>query len=484
MKDKSTVTFEILEEDVPSFMDVGGPPSQTIDLDSLFSENLSSSGSFDIRGRIWATTFGKLTQALPIPVLLVDSDNEIVVANQAWARISPKYKDLHGTNFRDLFLQPLSIRKAEEILQQVFSTRRPNEFESFVEIAGTRIWARMTFRSIRISGRRLVLVVFENLSAEKSKLALERRLRDQIEKAKGEWERTFDSVPDLILILDNEQRILRANRPLAEKLGLNVQDLEGKPCFQFLHRSEAPPDTCPLHEVKESGKSYTREVQYEGLNGDYEVTVSPIFDKRGNLDGIVHVCRDITARKRAERERQRLLAHLTKAKEDLAYQAAHDALTGLSNRPAILEILEKELARTVRERSPLGVVLVDVDHFKRVNDEHGHLAGDAVLRAVAQRIQASTRPYDSVGRYGGEEFIVVVPNCDKERVWAMSERLRTRFHNKPVRTSEGDFDLTLSLGAFVVEGTQPTDVNSVIRSVDKALYRAKDLGRNRVELMV
>jgi diguanylate cyclase (GGDEF)-like protein len=177
------------------------------------------------------------------------------------------------------------------------------------------------------------------------------------------------------------------------------------------------------------------------------------------------------------------LSDLTKAKEDLAYQAAHDALTGLSNRPAILDILEKELIRSVRESSPLGVILVDVDHFKRVNDEHGHLAGDAVLRAIAQRIKASMRPYDSAGRYGGEEFIVVVPGCDRERVRALAERLRTRFRNNPIRTSEGDFDLTLSLGAFVVEGIHPIDVNSVIRNVDKALYRAKDLGRNRVELV-
>lgn len=483
MTDKSTVTFDIFDEDGPAFMPVGGQPTLTIDLDGLFSEHLSTSGSFDIKSRIWATTFGKLTQALPIPVLLVDSDHEIVVANEAWARISPDYKEAYGRKFRELFLQPASRRKAEEILQQVFQTRQPNEIESFVEIARARIWARMTFRSIRISGRRLVLVVCENLSAEKSKLALERRLRDEIEKAKGQWERTFDSVPDLIMILDNEQRILRANKPLAEKLGLEVDDLVGKPCFQYLHGTESPPRACPLHQFRENGKSYTREVEYEALDGEYEVTVSPILDKHGNVDGVVHVCRDITARKRAERERQQILSHLTKVKEELAYRAAHDALTGLANRRAIFEILEKELARSVREHSPLGVILVDLDHFKQVNDEYGHLAGDAVLHEVAQRIKASLRPYDSVGRYGGEEFIVLVPGCDKDQVRTMGERLRSAFQDNPVRTTEGDFNITLSLGAFVVTGTQPVDINSVIRNVDKALYRAKDSGRNRVEMM-
>ncbi len=482
MKDKTVVNFDFHEEDVPSLVPVGRR-TLAIDLDPLFSEDLTASGSFDITSKIWVTTFGKLTQALPIPVLLIDRRHEIVVANQAWARISPDYEELLGKNFGVLFSRPNAIREAEEILHVIFSTRRPGEIQSSVEIGGNRIWARMTFRSLRIGDSRFVLVVFENLSAEKSELALERRLRDQIEKAKGEWERTFDSIPDLIMILDSERKIMRANRPLAERLGLRVQELVGKPCFKYLHGTGGPPHSCPLLGVSKDRKPYTREVTYENLNGEFEVTVSPILDENGKLEGVVHVCRDITARKQVERERQQLLSDLTKAKEELAYQAAHDALTGLSNRPAILDILEKELARTVRENSPLGVILIDVDHFKRVNDDHGHLAGDAVLREIARRIKESMRPYDSVGRYGGEEFIAVAPGCDTARTFALAERLRTSFRDNAVSTSEGDFELTLSLGAFVVKGGHATDVNSVVRNVDTALYRAKDRGRDRVEFM-
>ncbi|MDQ7784820.1 MAG: sensor domain-containing diguanylate cyclase [Desulfomonilaceae bacterium] len=483
MKDSYVVSFDLVEDDVPSKLPVTAlkQPTFTIDLDGLFSEHLSNSGSFDIKSRIWASTFGKLTQALPIPVLLVDSDHEIVAANQAWARISPYYRKLHGAGFLDLFHRSNTRKDAQESLRQVFITRRPREMESVVEIGGARIWARMTFRSIRIQRKRFVLVVFENLSAERSKLALERRLRDQIEKAKREWERTFDSIPELIMILDRERKILRANRPLAEKLGVSVQEMVGKPCYHYMHGSDAPPDLCPFHHVAANGKPYSLEATYEKLDGDYEVTVSPIMDRQGDLYGVVHVSRDVTARRRAERERQQLLSYLTKAKEELAYRVAHDALTGLSSRPAILGELQKELARSARENSPVGVILIDVDHFKQINDEYGHLAGDAVLRAIAARIKISMRPYDTVGRYGGEEFIVVVPGCDSTKVRTMAERLRRRFNDGPVRTSEGDFGVTLSLGACVVPGGCTTDVNSVIRNVDEALYRAKEAGRNRVE---
>ncbi|MFH1118046.1 MAG: diguanylate cyclase, partial [Pseudomonadota bacterium] len=362
-------------------------------------------------------------------------------------------------------------------------TRRPSEIESLLEVNGKRIWARMNLRAIKIRGRRFVLVVCENLSAEKLKLVLERRLRDHIEKAKQEWEQTFDSIPDLILILDGNRRILRANKPMADMLGMNVQDLVGKHCYQYLHGTSGPPDRCPLREVRDSEKTYFGEIRFENLEGDYEVALSPIIAKSGGLEGIVHVCRDVTVRKQAERERQRLLADLIRIREDLAYRVSHDSLTGLLNRPAILGVLEKGLDRSSRENTPLGVILADVDHFKRINDEHGHLAGDAVLQAVGRRVKTSMRSYDSVGRYGGEEFIVVVPGCDMARLQDVAARLREKFDGKPIRTAEGEFDITLSIGVFLVQGSHATNVNSVIRNVDTALYRAKDLGRNRVEFM-
>ena len=130
----------------------------------------------------------------------------------------------------------------------------------------------------------------------------------------------------------------------------------------------------------------------------------------------------------------------------------------------------------------MGVVMADLDHFKRINDSSGHLAGDAVLREVAQRMMSSKRPYDSIGRYGGEEFIVVLPGCDKERARRMAERLRSLLNDTPVMSPEGMFPVTMSLGVAAVDGAEDRDPSSMIHAADAALYRAKREGRNRVEL--
>src|SRR5437868_5636027 len=112
----------------------------------------------------------------------------------------------------------------------------------------------------------------------------------------------------------------------------------------------------------------------------------------------------------------------------------------------ILDILTREMTRSLRERRPLGVIMADVDHFKLVNDTHGHLVGDEVLRQVGQRLLAVLRPYDTVGRYGGEEFLMVLPGCDIETTTALAERLRRSVAAEPVAWDEGRIHVTLSLG--------------------------------------
>jgi len=163
------------------------------------------------------------------------------------------------------------------------------------------------------------------------------------------------------------------------------------------------------------------------------------------------------------------------------FQATHDALTGLWNRKAILDILKKELARSQRDGSPIGVIVADLDHFKSVNDTHGHLAGDAVLGEVAEKMTNSMRPYDSLGRYGGEEFMMVVPGCDSNTSREVAERLRSMLSQSPLVTREGTFHVTMSFGVASCHQHREWDESSVIRAADRALYRAKEMGRNRVE---
>jgi diguanylate cyclase (GGDEF)-like protein len=187
--------------------------------------------------------------------------------------------------------------------------------------------------------------------------------------------------------------------------------------------------------------------------------------------------------------RVRAGTRIVKLQEDLLaaldvseFQASHDALTGLWNRRAILEKIQQELDRSARDGTNLGLVIGDADHFKKVNDNYGHLAGDAVLRELAKRIYSSLRTYDSAGRYGGEEFIVLIPGCNGAGAAELAERLRASIADHPVQADEGQFRCTMSFGATALDGREDSNLNTLIKEADEALLVAKSRGRNCVEL--
>jgi diguanylate cyclase (GGDEF)-like protein len=192
---------------------------------------------------------------------------------------------------------------------------------------------------------------------------------------------------------------------------------------------------------------------------------------------------ELRARVRAGKRILDLQTALILAHDDLQFAAAHDPLTGLWNRGAILDLLKREVSRRQRNGDPLGVIMSDIDYFKKINDTHGHLVGDAVLREVTRRLAAGVRPYDVVGRYGGEEFLIVFPGCGAANLIVGAERLRHCIADQPVETSVGPIPVTLSLGlASVEQGEKETlDCEAFLRTADEALYAAKARGRNRVE---
>ncbi|HSN91028.1 MAG TPA: GGDEF domain-containing protein [Anaeromyxobacteraceae bacterium] len=165
---------------------------------------------------------------------------------------------------------------------------------------------------------------------------------------------------------------------------------------------------------------------------------------------------------------------------ELHRRATADALTGLPNRRAFEEALAREVARARRAGTPLGLLLVDVDHFKRVNDERGHPAGDEVLRAVAGRIASAARAGDLVGRVGGEEFALALPGAGAADAREAGERVRARVADGPVALEGGDLAVTVSVGVASL-GEPPEEGPDLVARADEALYRAKRAGRNRVE---
>jgi diguanylate cyclase (GGDEF)-like protein len=193
---------------------------------------------------------------------------------------------------------------------------------------------------------------------------------------------------------------------------------------------------------------------------------------------------ELRVRLRAGTRILELQEQLLHAREALRQQATHDGLTGLLNRSCILEILSNELARADREGKSVAVLMVDIDNFKPVNDTYGHLAGDAVLRELSGRMRSVIRRYDSVGRYGGEEFIVVLPGCDGPSAWLQAERVREAFAGRACQAGAQSIPITCSIGVASHSAEFPPDSDALIRSADAALYSAKHLGRNRVEMAV
>ncbi len=172
---------------------------------------------------------------------------------------------------------------------------------------------------------------------------------------------------------------------------------------------------------------------------------------------------------------------LIQAREELRFQATHDVLTGIWNRRATLDLLQREIERASRSQGTTGLLMLDLDHFKQVNDTYGHLAGDAVLRDVARRIMQVIRSYDFLGRYGGEEFLVVLPGCDRSHALQSAERIRSAVAGAPVLADQVEIPVTISIGVTAV--TANASEKEVLAVADEALYQAKSSGRNRAAVL-
>lgn len=177
-----------------------------------------------------------------------------------------------------------------------------------------------------------------------------------------------------------------------------------------------------------------------------------------------------------------LQADLMAAHEKLRHQADHDSLTGLFNHAAILRQLDREISRMRRDHLPLGVVIGDLDHFKKINDTYGHAAGDLALQEVVRRISANLRLYDTAGRLGGEEFLILLPGCDEASTLARAERIRECVGRDPVDLKIIHRSITLSLGAASADPFEKEDATNLVARADAALYQAKGAGRNQVRL--
>lgn len=275
--------------------------------------------------------------------------------------------------------------------------------------------------------------------------------------------------PSAVLITDTNGSIEYANPRFTELTGYTVEEVLGKNP-NILKSNLTPPETYEnLWQTLIAGQSWKGEFINKKKNGDLyweEAVISPIFSADDNkITHYVTIKEDITHRKKAEEELRRL--------------AQLDPLTGLFNRRQLF-IRGEQAIREIRDENAIGVMMLDVDHFKIINDTYGHAVGDEVLRGVAEQIHSHVRPDDIASRYGGEEFCLILPHIQQDKAFAISERIRKSIEESEFKTSSGTIRVTISIGLFMLTASENKSVSESIEKADMALYHAKQTGRNKV----
>lgn len=291
----------------------------------------------------------------------------------------------------------------------------------------------------------------------------------------------FESIPEMVLVLDAQNRVLDANQITFSLLGKPAHEVLGRHATEvFSAWPEVTDRFLNGNEVREEVHSP------DEPPSTYELTISPIYSRPGILEGRVVLARDVTDRKSTESELLRTNEALTTEiaqrqmlQAQLDEQATRDPLTGAFNRRYLAEVLEQEVARSQRERSPLSVIILDVDHFKQFNDRYGHKCGDLVLHALSDMLREESRRSDIVCRYGGEEFVIAMFNTPLDAAAARAEEWRARFEGMTLSYEGRYLRSTFSAGVANLP-LHGTDSEAILRAADRALYRSKSEGRNRV----
>jgi diguanylate cyclase (GGDEF)-like protein/PAS domain S-box-containing protein len=227
----------------------------------------------------------------------------------------------------------------------------------------------------------------------------------------------------------------------------------------------------------------TAEFDFYLPNGDLhsvESKISIIRDENGNPTSILGQDRDITDRKLAERALEVANTELKNALNRERQLARTDSLTGINNRRFLYEQANHEIGVARRYHHPLSIIMFDIDHFKIVNDTFGHEMGDNILRLISETACAQLRSADVIGRYGGEEFVILLPMTNVHQAYLLAERIRTSVELLRTPSENGDVSTTISIGIAEMSPAAPTEsVENLFRLADKAMYRAKQTGRNR-----
>jgi diguanylate cyclase (GGDEF)-like protein/PAS domain S-box-containing protein len=370
-------------------------------------------------------------------------------------------------NDREVVREQLErLRQTGEPLDFTARIRRRDGVERYVRASGKHIPPS--------SGRAGYLFgVFRDITEE----WLERRHQRRVALA-------LEETAEAIIMSDPQGRLIWCNSAVTRLSGHSLDDLYGQKPGHILQGPDTDPDTVAhMRECLAAERGFVVEILNYHCNGDaYWIRLSchPDRDERGDLVGFTAIQSDITEEKTIRVNLEQEVERRIELEAQLRHLASHDALSGLPNRRHFFDQAERELARCRRYERPLSLVLFDLDEFKAVNDDLGHAAGDAVIRAVGELCGRTLREQDFAARIGGEEFIILLPETGVEGAQTLAERLRGELSQTPIPVGTDSVYVTASFGVTQARPDRDT-VERFLARADRALYEAKNRGRNRTE---
>ncbi len=313
----------------------------------------------------------------------------------------------------------------------------------------------------------------------------ERSSRNQLEDERRRLAAMFECSADAIVTTDQSGRVTFFSPGAQELFGYGENEVLGRNVAEFYLEGENEARRVQRH-LEEKGRVRNLEVWFRTAADDRvpaSLSASVLRDEGGQVLGTLGVLKDITAEKRLQRKLSYTIEMLQEANESLGRLAMTDGLSGLKNQRFFHRKLEEELLRSARTNRPVSLLMVDIDKFKRFNDDHGHQVGDRVIQEVGATVLESIRKIDHGCRYGGEEFTIVLPETSADQAWVVANRLQRSFAQRAAWAELGLAPPTLSIGLAqdTSEQTDAADADVLIRAADDAMYRVKGKGGDGIE---
>ncbi len=399
----------------------------------------------------------------------IHQDGKILEANQA-------FQDLFGYDRSEILTKDITELVSDEYLPIVIENINRQQTEPYeidiVRKGGSSLLVEVRGRTIQHHGRPARVVSIRDIHEQKKVETTLRQLSRAVEQSAG------------TIVITNTNGIIEFVNPAFERItGYTREEVIGQNPRVLKSGLTSQETYASLWKTISSGNVWQGELINRKKNGDLyweNAIISPVRDDTGKITHYLAIKDDITGRKSIEATLRERNEELEALQVQLREQSIRDPLTGAYNRRFLAEILDKELARAERSRYPVSLLMLDIDHFKDVNDTYGHPAGDEALKTLVEVIENKVRHSDIICRYGGEEFVIILPQTAPTDALRRAEYLRRILQEAFSHFTDHGRPVTVSIGVAAANEGENSD--QLIFRADRALYQAKEAGRNRVML--